>query len=89
MNEINEKIEEAVKSCKEAIYCQKGNFYPDKNYGSKIRQSLDDEKLLLSFARFALKDIDGVYVKNAKASEDSIELQILINDEQRQVKIKL
>lgn len=89
MNEVNEKIEQTLKSCQSACFCNKGEFYPDKDFGSKIRQSLDNEKLLLSFARSALKDIDGVYVKNAKFDGDFVFLEILVNDEQRQVCIKL
>ncbi len=89
MNEVNEKIAQVLKSCQSACFCNKGDFYPDKDFGSKIRQSLDDEKLLLSFVRSALKDIDGVYVKGAKVDGNFVFFDISVNDEQRQVSVEL
>ena len=85
----NEKIKNIEGLCKSALYCKLGSFYPDKNFGSKIRQAIDDKKLLLSFVRSALNDIDAVYVKSADLKENKLTATLLINDEERQVSVDL
>lgn len=83
--------EEILKNCIVAMKCPRGRFYPDKNFGSHILNSADkvlsDE--LLAYARQAVSEIDGVYVKSAQISSGNAVFTLLINDEQRQVNIAL
>lgn len=84
-------VTEILNSCAAAIKCPREKFYPDKNFGSQILNASDkmasDE--LLAYARQAVSEIDGVYVKSADVSGDNAVFTILINDEQRQVSIDL
>ena len=71
MNKANEQIIDIMNACKMAIYCKKGNFYPDKDFGSQI------------------SNLDGVYVKSLDFDDTVLKVNVLINDEERQVKIEL
>mgnify|MGYP000466231661 CR=1 FL=1 len=81
MSDINEKTADIINLCRSAVYCEKGRFYPDKNFGSRIHEAKDNERLMLSFIRMALSKLDGVYVKN----DNLITVDVLINNEERQV----
>lgn len=50
--------------CAARLFLRKGEFYPDKNFGSRIHEAKGNERLMLSFIRMALSKLDGVYVKN-------------------------
>lgn len=84
-------VTEILKSCVAAIKCPRGKFYPDKNFGSHILNVSDNRAKdeLLAYARQAVSEIDGVYVKYAEISGENAVFTILINDEQRQVNIAL
>lgn len=84
----NTTIYEIKEACRCAVYCAKGSFYPDKDYGSKIREAVN-EKQLLSYARQAIENISGVYLKNATLSDNIVTLDLLINDEERTVTVQL
>ena len=71
-----------------AIYRKKGNFYPDKDFGSQIRLSKNINEML-SFVRSAVSNLDGVYVKSLDFDDTVLKVNVLINDEERQVKIEL
>ena len=88
MNKANEQIIDIMNACKMAIYCKKGNFYPDKDFGSQIRLSKNINEML-SFVRSAVSNLDGVYVKSLDFDDTVISVNVLINDEERQVKIEL
>lgn len=87
MDVINDKIVDIVDICRASVYCEKGDFYPDKNFGSRIYSAKKNERLMLSFIRMALSKIDGVYVKNItySANDNLITINALINNEERQV----
>lgn len=87
----NDEIEQTLKSCYYALGCPLESFYPDKNYGSLLSSIKDktDMYSALSFARRALADIDGVYVKSVNAADGKYIFDILINDMERQVTITL
>lgn len=87
MSDINEKTADIINLCRSAVYCEKGKFYPDKNFGSRIHESKDNERLMLSFIRMALSKADGVYVKNVTyiKNDNLITVDVLINNEERQV----
>ena len=87
MSDINEKIADIINLCRSAVYCKKGRFYPDKNFGSRIHEAKENERLMLSFIRMALSKLDWVYVKNVTyiKNDNLITVDVLINNEERQV----
>ena len=87
MSDFNEKTTEIINLCRSAVFCEKGKFYPDKDFGSKIYEAEENEKLMLSYIRMALSKLDGVYVKDIAYNSDEhlITVNVLINNEERQV----
>ena len=84
MSDINEKTADIINLCRSAVYCEKGEFYPDKNFGSRIHEAKGNERLMLSFIRMALSKLDGVYVKNVTyiKNDNLITVDVLINNAQ-------
>ncbi len=83
--------DEILKCCVLAVNCPRGSFYPNKNFGSKIKtinMTLSADELL-AYARQAISDIDGAFVKNVCVSSGSADFIFIINDEEREVNIKL
>lgn len=74
---------------KAALYTVRGGFYPDKNYGSEIRSVIDmpNEFCALCYARQALYNMNGVFVKSVALSNGKYDFTILVNNEERQVQI--
>lgn len=89
MDDINEKTVDIMNLCRSAAFCEKGKFYPDKNFGSRIYEAEKNERLMLSYIRMALSKLDGVYVKDITyvPIENLITVDVLINNEERQVYI--
>lgn len=88
---MNDWFNTILEDCVTALICPRSEFYPDKNFGSHIKPAknvLDGEKLL-AFARQALREFDGVYVKSAVMKNDRAEFLLLINDNEREVSILL
>ena len=87
MSDINEKTADIINLCRSAVYCEKGEFYPDKNFGSRIQEAEENEKLMLSFIRMSLSKLDVVYFKNITyiKNDNLITVDALINNEERQV----
>lgn len=86
-----ELIGEILSGCVSAFLCPRGEFYPNKNYGSQIMKnkvSADSEKLL-AYARQAVSDMDGIFVKSAYLDNLNVVFTVAVNDEERQVSIKL
>lgn len=72
-----------------ALSCPSGEFYPDKNYGSRLSKEKDINNLL-SAARLAAARLNGIYIKNGKTDGSSLVLYVLINyNEERTVTIDL
>lgn len=91
---LNEEPYEILQNALRAICCPRGRFYPDKNYGSKIKNSVTSitalsDKQLLDYARQAVSDIDGVTVKSVNVGSKNIKFTILVNNERGQVSINL
>lgn len=68
-----------------AIHCRYGKFYPNKDYGSLIKNN--ELNSVLAGARYAVRNIDGVVIKSGSIVDDKILLDIIINDEERSVTI--
>lgn len=91
MSDYELSVSSVLSDCVMALVCPRGEFYPNKNYGSHIiknKNRIDPDKLLC-FARQAVIDIDGVYVKNAQLNDKSAVFTVMINDESRQVSIEI
>lgn len=84
-----EYIEAALQNVRSALECRRGEFYPDKNFGSKINaeKKAPYEKYALCYARQAVNDIDGVYIKSAEIKDGGAVFTVLINNEERQVAV--
>ena len=39
MSDINEKTADIINLCRSAVFCEKGEFYPDKDFGSRIHEA--------------------------------------------------
>lgn len=88
---MNDYVNLILENCLTALVCPRGAFYPNKDFGSQIKSNkaiMDAEKLLV-FARQALSEFDGVYVKRAVMNENSADFTVMINDEEGQVSISL
>lgn len=85
---VNVCADEVLENCIMAIVCPLSHFYPDKNFGNSIRQSIDCGELLAS-ARQAVRNIDGVFIKNLSVNNGMAEFTIMINDDIRRVSISI
>lgn len=87
MNNTDSIINSILTDCAAALVCPRGEFYPDKDYGSRIRKEMQelDLQTLLSYSRQALSNMDGVFVKSAEKGDEKIIFNISINDDERQV----
>lgn len=67
---------------------QRGDFYPDKNFGSNLRRLAGvNEAMALAYARQAVDHLDGVYIKNCVYEDNGFNFCIMLNDEERQVRV--
>lgn len=84
-----EYIDEIVQTASLALKAQRGKFYPDKNFGSHIKNMIANENAerVLVWARQALDSIDGVYVKNALIKDKTLVADLIINNIERSVSI--
>lgn len=91
MSNFNFVSDRVLSDCITALACPAGEFYPDKDYGSRIKYGMQnpDEKRLLCYARQALSSMDGIYVKNAGIKDGKILFSIMINNEERQAVITI
>lgn len=77
-----------LNDCRMAVICPLGKFYPNKNYGNTLLKSREVGELL-SAARLAADDIDGVFIKNAEIKDNTILFDVMINDELRRLSINI
>ena len=84
-------IEELLQNAFVALNVRRGRFYPDKNFGSKIRGLTETplEEYAFAYACQALDGLDGVFVKSAEISEGAATLNLILNGTERQVSIDL
>lgn len=83
-------IEELLQNAVIALQTLRGSFYPDKNFGSQLRTAkADSEALAACYARQALSGFDGVHIKAAKINKNGYAFTLLVNDQERQVLIKI
>lgn len=80
----NDVIEEALKNAVRCFTVRRGEFYADKNFGSKIRIE-QTEAEILAFARQSVAKVDGVFVKSASKNNDGVTFEVTVNGEERTV----
>lgn len=78
--------DDVVNCCRMAIICPRGRFYPDKNYGSSIIKGSNLGEYLAA-ARQAVSEIDGVFIKNAEFDGETVNYEIMVNNDERSMKI--
>lgn len=84
-----EYIDALLQTVSLALKTERESFYPDKNFGSHIFALSDSNaEFALSRARQAVHNLNGVYIKSARAQTDGFEFTVLINNKERQVLIK-
>lgn len=81
-------VDDVLNDCVTAIRCPITRFYPNKNFGSQIHSDLKADELL-AFARAAVRNLDGVFVKSVLLMDNTAQFKILINDNIRSVNINL
>ena len=73
------------------LHAERGKFYPDKNFGSRIKATPKTSvaEQFLAFAQQALDATDGVYAIKAEIESDTAVITLLVNDEERKVSLQL
>lgn len=86
-----EYIDELLQNAKLLLTASRGHFYPNKNFGSAIREISQEPKAeyALAYARQALDQLDGVCVKSAELNNARWCFTLDINGEERQVTVEL
>ena len=85
-----EYIDELLQNAGLVLNAERGRFYPNKNFGSRIKEAAGrPAEYALAYARQALDGIDGVFVCSASQSGNSVVLKLMINGEEREVSIAL
>lgn len=73
------------------LNAKRGEFYPNKDFGSKI-STIDSEPMdeyLRAFAQQALDRLDGVYVKSAHFDDGTAVINLILNDKEGLVRINI
>ena len=85
-----EEIEALLQNAFCALNAKRGRFYPNKDFGSGIREltAMPTEEHAFAFAVQALAGIDGVTVKSAAETQEGITLTLLLNQREGQVTIR-
>lgn len=84
-----EYITELLQNILIVLNTKRGNFYPDKDFGSNISKinSQPVSDYACAYARQALDSINGVFVKNCEMNANILNFNLIINNEERQVSI--
>lgn len=82
-------IEEVLQNAFVAIKTKRGRFYPNKNFGSYIDMVDNTDMLgyILSFARQAVDEIDGVYIKSVKKTNDGFIFKVVVNSKEGEITV--
>ncbi len=81
--------EALVQAAQVLLRTARGRFYPNKDFGSQIASITRAPKsaYLEAYARQALDALDGVYVKEAHFEGSIAEITLVVNDEERLVRM--
>lgn len=85
-----EHTKAVLQSLQILLQCPRGKYYPNKNFGSHIPemkiQAPND--LVLAYARQAVSEIDGVFIKSVEIDNGQAVFDVLVNNEEGKVYIK-
>lgn len=86
-----EYIDEVLQNIKLLLTASRGSFYPNKNFGSNLKRinAQPFEEYALAYARQALQCVDGVRVVKARLNNNTLNFDVIINEEERQVTLEL
>ncbi len=81
-------IDELLQNAVIALYAPRGDFYPDKDYGSYLLdlKTADGERAAC-LARQAVSRLDGIFIKSASETQNGPEFIITVNGSERRVLI--
>lgn len=75
--------------CAGGLNCPYGEFYPDKNYGSRLEKIKEPcSSAALSLARAALNAFDGVYITGC-SDNGVFKIEFMINSQKTEAELKL
>lgn len=77
-------FENVINACVNAAKCPLGEFYPDKDYGSRLSRRNTNERNLC-YIRQALAGFDGIFVRSLTVTSSRVRLLLMINNEEREV----
>ena len=82
-------IDEVLQNAKIILTAHRGEFYPNKDFGSLIStiNAQPTAEYALCYARQALGALDGVCVKAATVGENEITFTIAVNGTEGQVSV--
>lgn len=82
-----EYIDEIVQVAKMLLVTQRGRFYPNKDFGTYLKNDLPypQDEYALAYARLALESLDGVFVSSAHVDNGKITVDLTINSQKKQV----
>lgn len=82
-----EYIEALLQNVCLIIGTQRGKFYPDKNFGSRLSTDIKEpfEEYAQTYIRQAIYGLDGVFVKKVRRNGNGITVILIINDEEKEV----
>ena len=83
-------IEELLQNAFVAINTRRKRFYPNKNFGSYIKENAltPAEEYAFAYASQAVDGIDGVYVKGAELKDGKIKIKLILNNKEGEVSVK-
>ena len=86
-----EYIDELLQNAFITLSTRRGRFYPDKNFGSRIKENtaLPTDEYIFTYAVQALDGIDGVTVKAAASENGEAVIRLTVNGSEKEVKVQL
>lgn len=84
-------IDEILQNVFLALNAKRGKFYPNKSFGSRIHSINQQpyDEYALCYARQAVDEIDGVYIKSVKHQDKQIIFTVSVNDAEGEVIINV
>lgn len=82
--------EQIVQNIKTELCCGLGKFYPDKNFGSTVKNAMANnlqEENVICAVKNCLSKYKNIYVKSAYINSNEIELNLIINNNDERVVI--
>ncbi len=86
-----EYIDELLQNAFVTLSTRRGRFYPNKNFGSRIKENdaLPKDEYIFAYAVEALDKIDGVTVKGVSVENGEAKIKLKVNGLEKEVKVQL